>query len=415
LLKVIANFNSDKDPLLARYQRGTEQALEQADFLNNPDITVMQALIIYLSVLQHTSQMKSAWLLAGVLVRLAVSMKLHQDGTHFPGISTFETEFQRRIWWQICFIDSRSEELQVSQFKLSEDMFDTEIPGNVNDVNLDPGISQRIFITDRWTDMTIFLIRCEVWKLSRQLQSVSTTIEKKLELFQQSQATIEDTYLNHININKPLHNFVAASARLFLAKVDLILHSKQHSVRGQPPHILQSHDVFLSSLSIIEYTYALQSDPSWNGWTWQIQGGQPPWHALHVVLNQLRTKNWEAIYPRAWESAKRSLEGASEAARRDPHYQQLSVLASVVQKRAGKHHHQPSGSLCADDNLASTEASNLTTPPTSVDLMAPQGPFLSITDESDHNDFGDALVLEMDWQVWDEIAGDLELWDMGSI
>ena len=89
------NFDTDKDQLVARYRLGTEQALEQADFLNNPDIIILQALAIYLGVLQHTGETRSAWFLAGVLVRIAVSMKLHRDGSNVANITPFEIEMRR--------------------------------------------------------------------------------------------------------------------------------------------------------------------------------------------------------------------------------------------------------------------------------------------------------------------------------
>jgi len=431
------NFNTDKDQLVARYRLGSEQALEQADFLNNPDIIVLQALTIYLGVLQHTGETRSAWFLAGVLVRVAVSIKLHRDSSHFANITPFEIEMRRRLWWQICFIDSQSEDVQVSEYKLSEGMFDTEIPANTDDANLDPGMSNRPVVAERWTDMTVFLIRCEVWKLSRRLQSVTAAnyalpsdIDEKLELFQQSQARIEDTYLKHLSPNQPLHSFVATIARLFLTKVDLILHTKQHSAGAtepQPADTSQSDKVFMSSLSIIEYTYALQNEPGWSGWSWQIQGRQPPWHALRVVLGQLCTRHWEPICERAWSSAKGSFDSLPEAARRDPRHQQLLVLASAVQRnRADELHHQTSV-VSADAHVDLTSGATLTlsAPLAEVDISGtvstwtPQEPLLVMADDSNNNVFSDVPDLEMDWLVWDETAMELEpsleFWDMGGL
>jgi hypothetical protein len=431
------NFNTDKDQLVARYRLGTEQALEQADFLNNPDIVILQALTIYLGVLQHTGEARSAWILAGVLVRIAVSMKLHRDGSHFANIMPFEIEMRRRLWWQICLIDSRSEDVQVSEYKLSEGMFDTEIPVNADDANLDSGMSKPPVIAERWTDMTVFLIRCEVWKLSRRLQPVTAAsyalppgIDERLELFQQSQAKIEDTYLKHLNPNQPLHSFMATIARLFFTKVDLILHTKQHSARAtdpQPADASQSDKVFMSSLSIIEYTYALQNEPGWSGWSWQIQGRQPPWHALRVVLDQLCTRRWGPTCERAWSSAKRSFDSLSEAARRDSRYQQLLVLASAVERNlVDEHHYQTSGaSTNTHVDLAPATALTLSAPLVQVGISGtvstwtPEEPSLVMADDSNNNAFGDVLNLEMDWQVWDEIAGglepSLEFWDMGGL
>lgn len=431
------NFNTDKNQLVARYRSGTEQALEQADFLNNPDIIVLQALTIYLGVLQHTGETRSAWFLAGVLVRVTVFMKFHRDGSHFTNITPFEIEMRRRLWWQICFIDSRSDDVQVSEYKLSEGMFDTEIPANMDDANLGPAISRPPVVAEKWTDMTVFLIRCEVWKLSRRLQSVTAAsyalpplIDERLELFQQSQARIEDTYLKHLNPNQPLHSFVATIARLFLTKVDLILHTKQHSARAtepQPADTSQSDKVFMSSLSIIEYTYALQNEHGWSGWSWQIQSRQPPWHALRVVLDQLCTRRWGPICERAWSSAKKSFDSLPEPVRGDPRYQQLLVLTSAVQRnRANELHHQTSGvSTNARVDLTSATALTLSDPLAQIGISGavstwtPQEPFLVMPDESNTNTFGDILSPEMDWQVWDEIAGELEpsleFWDMGGL
>lgn len=431
------NFNTDKTQLIARYRRGTEQALEQADFLNHPDMVVLQALTIYLSVLQHTGDTRSAWLLAGVLVRLTASMKLHRDGSHFADTTPFEVEMRRRLWWQICFIDSRSEDVQVSQFKISEGMYDTEIPANTDDANLDPEMSRPPIVAERWTDMTPFLIHCEIWKLSRRLQFITAPnyallpdIDERLEIFQQSQARIEETYLKHLNPNQPLHSFVATSARLFLIKVDLILYTKKHSasaIERQPANTSQSDKVFMSSLSIIEYTYALQNEPGWSGWTWQIQGRQPPWHALRVVLGHLCTHQWGLVCERAWSSVKNSFDNIPEAARSGIRYQQLLMLVSAVQKiRADELHHETTRrSTHTHADLTSTTASNPSAPLAQVGMSgttstwSPQEPVLSMTDESNNNVLNNDLNLEMDWQAWDEIAWELEpsleFWDMGGL
>lgn len=430
------NFNTDKDQLVARYRLGTEQALEQADFLNKPDLVALQAFTIYLNVLQHTGETKSAWYLAGVLVRVTVSMKVHRDGSQFSTISPFEREMRRRLWWQVCLIDSQSEDVQVSKYKISEGMFDTAIPTHTDDANLDPGMSITPVAEDRWTDTTVFLIRCELWKLSHRLQSVTASsyalhhdIDKSLELFQQSQTWIEETYLKHLSPNEPLHSFVATTARFFLTKVDLILHTKQHSVRlpeSRPVDASQKDKMFTSSLSIIEYTYALQNEPAWSGWSWQIQGRQPPLHALRIVLGELFSRIWEPICERAWSLAKRSFDSLPERARRDPRYQQLVLMASAVQnKRENELHRQKSDALANGNvHLVPATALNLSAPLAQVDISEtastwkPRELFSTMEDHS-NNTFSEVPSMEMDWQAWDEIARELEpsleFWDMGGL
>ena len=404
--------------------------------MNNPDTTVLQALAIYLGILQYTGEARFAWSLTGVLVRLAVAMKLQRDGSNLANISPFETEMRRRLWWQICLIDSRAEDLQVSAYKIGEEVFDTQMPANTDDVNLNPGMPASPIVVESWTGMTVFLIRCEIWKLSRRLQSVTVVTsvlpdtEKRLELFQQCQATIENTYLKHLDPNQPIHAFVAAMTRLFLTKVSLILHIKQQSTRATQPHrddSSQSDKLFMSSLLTIEYTYTLQNEPSWSNWTWQIQGRQPPWHALHVVLVQLCTRSWDSICDRAWSSATGTLNSLSGAVRRDPQYQQLSILISAVQKkRADEFRHQISaastntvGALAPPMTLTSSAPRTQIDTSGTLSTWTPQDPFLGTVDDTDENALGDDLDLDMEWRAWDEIAGDIQLsfdpWDMGGL
>ena len=340
------------------------------------------------------------------------------------------------MWWQICLIDSRSEDLQVSAYKIGEEMFDTQMPANTDDANLNPGMPASPIVVENWTGMTVFLIRCEVWKFSRHLQSVTvvTSIlpdtEKRLELFQECQATIENTYLKHLDPNQAIHVFVATMTRLFLTKVSLILDIKHQSATAtQPPgdDSSQSDKLFMSSLLIIEYTYTLQNEPSWSNWRWQLQGRQPPWHALHVVLAQLCTRSWDSICDRAWSSATGTLNSLSGAVHRDPQYQQLSILISAVQKkRADELRHQTSA---ASTNTAGALPSPMTltssAPRTQIDTSGtlstwmPQDPFLGMVDDTNDNALGNDLDIDMEWRAWDEIAGDIQpsfdSWDMGGL
>lgn len=431
------NFSTGKEQLVIRYRLGTERALEQADLLNDPDIIAFQALTIYLGVLQHTGETRTAWVLAGVLIRLTVSMKFHRDGSHFADLTSFEIEMRRRIWWQICFTDSRSEDVQGFEYKLSEGMFDTEIPANTDDIDLVPGNSMPPIAVERWTDMTVFLIHCDIWKLSRRLQSIKVAldtsppdVEERFELLHQIRSRIENTYLVHLDPIESLHSFVATSTRLFLTKVDLILYTKQQSGRVTelwPADNSQRDRLFTSSLSIIEYTYSLQNESSWSGWSWQIQGKQPPWHALRVVLGQLCTCRWGSNCERPWFLAKRSLDSLPEAARTDPRHQQLLVLVSAVQRnRADELHQKTSGaSTNADADLTYAAAPTLSAPfaqngiGETSSTWTSHEPLLFMAEDSSHGAFSDDLGLEMDWEAWDEIAEGIqpsfEFWDMTGL
>ena len=380
-LKVKANFHADKNQLIARYRLGTEQALGQADFLNSLDINLIQALAIYLSVLQHTGEMKTAWILTGVLVRAAVSMKIHLDGTKFGTISLFDVQMRRRLWWQICLIDSKSEGSQLSAFKLSESMFDTEKPASTDDKHLDPNMSEPALHARCWTGMSVFLLRCEIWSLSRQLQSAAD-VNHKRELFKGEERRIEAAYLGNLDTTQPIQAFISTSVRLFLTKIKLMLLPRlRHSNSLQANEPVHAHEEYTFCLAVIDYTYALQNEPGWSGWRWQIQGRQPPWNALRVVIGHLSISPWEPRYDQALASVRRFLDSSTEPSRVDPRYNDLRAQLSVVESIACQHHEGSSGSINMDGGGTWTEDWKLT-----------------------------SGRVEMDWQAWNDIAGDLELW-----
>jgi Fungal specific transcription factor domain len=406
---VKTNFGVEKDGLITRYRLGTEQALEQADFLNHPDMTLLQALTIYLSVLQYTGETKVAWALIGVLIRVALAMKLHIDGSKLAQITVFDTEMRRRLWWQICFIDSRSEVSQVFAFKISQDMFDTEMPTNTNDADLHSSMSRPPPPSEGWTDMSAFLLRCEIWRLSRQLQSI-TDINRKREALERSEVKIVEKYLTQVDPNQPIQSFIETSVRLFLTKLELMLSPKPNYGNMLRHTESPPSGICTSCLAVIDYAYVLQNEPGWVGWRWQIQGRQPPWNALGLVLGHLSTGPWQPLYDRALASARCFLEKLPEAARTNPRYQQLLVLLSAAQKWANEHHPQNSTQSAdvlvellppMDMNIVTSFAQTSINENTSTTL--PQESFFDMPDYSG---------AEMDWQAWNEIAGDLEIWDI---
>lgn len=426
-MKVHTNFNTNKDQLYAQYRLAAEYALARIDFLTDPDMITLQALAIYISILQHTGETRSGWVLAGVLTRAAVSMKYHHDGQQLANTSPFEIEMRNRLWWQICFIDSRSEN-GLSEFKLSEGMFDSKTPTHTDDAKLEMEMPTLPVSMTGWTDMTIFLIHCEIWKLSCRLRSVAADgyalhLNKgRLEIFQLFQAKIENAYLQQLNPSQPLHCFVAIMTRLFLAKVELIL-NKQHPSNVEKSQIfidLQSDRFFMLSLSIVENTFALQNEISWRGWRWQIQGQQPPWHAIRVVLSRLCVHSQDPIYERAWSSAHMFLNNIPPASQGDARYQQLLVLASSVQRN--QHHHETSSASTA--NAESTTSLPFSTTHTqevvgeATSNWASQKPVLDAVNEANQA-LSDNLSLEMDWQRWSDEAnegeGYLGLWEMNNL
>lgn len=100
-------FGESQQVLLKKYRFALEQALARANCLDSEEIVVLQAFVIYLIVLRRNDDGRMIWTLTGLVVRIAQTLGIHRDGSHFD-ISPFEIEMRRRLWWQVCILDARA-------------------------------------------------------------------------------------------------------------------------------------------------------------------------------------------------------------------------------------------------------------------------------------------------------------------
>lgn len=136
---------------------------------------------------------------------------LHKDGTAY-GFGPVETHVRRLIWYQICFLDIRTCEAQGPRPYIRADEFDTQLPLNVDDDELedpDPPTAP----ASRWTDMTLSLIRMEgnemfrvVWVDRPRLEKRKISLTAVLGKIENFRKTIKDKYLCFIDDNIPVQH-----------------------------------------------------------------------------------------------------------------------------------------------------------------------------------------------------------------
>lgn len=121
--QVIINFGSSKSDLNLKYRLGLEHALAEADFLNNPDIILVQALTIFSLLVRRHDSPRFVWMMTGIVIRMAHYLGLQRDGTHFEHLSPFDIEVRRRVWWAVCNLDLRACEDQGTDLMITSDSF----------------------------------------------------------------------------------------------------------------------------------------------------------------------------------------------------------------------------------------------------------------------------------------------------
>jgi len=94
-------LQQDKDIAIQRYRFATEQALARAAFLETQEVMVLQAFTLFLVSARRHDDSRFVWTMTGLATRIANALGVHRDGAQF-GLSPFETEMRRRLWWQVC-------------------------------------------------------------------------------------------------------------------------------------------------------------------------------------------------------------------------------------------------------------------------------------------------------------------------
>ncbi|KAK4122144.1 hypothetical protein N657DRAFT_492261 [Parathielavia appendiculata] len=152
-----ALLSFSREEALQKYSLAVRLSLLQLNFLRCHDLTVLRALVIYLISLQGRYNRHAAWILNGIVIRIAQKMGLHRDGEAL-GLSPFECEMRRRLWWQIIMVDARYAILSGLSPSLLPTNSNTKAPKNVNDADIFPNATEPIVEREGPTEMIFCLL-----------------------------------------------------------------------------------------------------------------------------------------------------------------------------------------------------------------------------------------------------------------
>jgi hypothetical protein len=84
-------------------------------------------------------------------------------------MTPFQVEMRRRLWWQIYILDIRTAEDHGVDPRILDSWFDTRLPSNLNDANLDFEMQEPPPTTQGRTEMLFTLLRLEISNFSRRV------------------------------------------------------------------------------------------------------------------------------------------------------------------------------------------------------------------------------------------------------
>jgi len=306
-------LGEEKDELIQRYRFGVEQALARANFLSSDELIVLSAFVIFLICLRRNDDARVIWTLTGLVVRMAQTLGIHRDGTHF-NLSPFDTELRRRLWWQVCILDARASEDHGCDPTITEHSFDAQMPLNVNDADLDPLMKEFPASRVGCTEMTFGLIRFEVTSTLRRLQYTppgpnkckgvfcAATMQKKEQWITECHQRLEERYLQRTDLSVPLFWVIATVSRLIMSKMWLLIYHPFQRLDGGATLPQETKDkLFLTSLENIEYSILLETEARTRKWGWLFRT-YVQWHAIAFLLTELCTRTKGDLVDRAWRA-----------------------------------------------------------------------------------------------------------------
>jgi hypothetical protein len=222
-------LGDSRTTLLPHYVAATKAALSRARFMSSTSLVVLQALLLHICSIRDAAEPRAVWILNGIAIRLAEGMGMGLDGA-LLGLSPFESEIRRRLWWQIGLFDSRAAELcgqiKFRDFKVNERT--PRMPTNVNDRDLYPGMTTAAIASNRPTEMIWCMFRSElIYFAASNISRISTQSKtpfhpeyaamddlKIKDVFaKELQDLFETKYLRFCDPSQPLQLMTLVSAR----------------------------------------------------------------------------------------------------------------------------------------------------------------------------------------------------------
>ncbi|KAH8205543.1 hypothetical protein TruAng_000249 [Truncatella angustata] len=305
-------FNEEKHELLQRYYMACQQALINGGFMRSPDLTLLQAFLLYLMGIRHYMDPRTLFCLTGIAVRLAYRLGIHRDGAGFS-LAPFEVEERRRLWWTLVSFDRRIGEMTGSTITAISNGGDCKLPLNINDADLHLHAKETPNAHIGATEMVFSLTRLEFAKapgsdkmksvLSETAPQVPNVADHRMVSYIERLVThLEDIYLKHCDPKIPLHYFALLMTRASICKLRVISgFYKIATTAPQPLNPSDNEQLFIESIKMIEYDTMIQSNPGLKGFKWYTLM-HFPFPAYVALVKDLRTRTSGELCERAWNA-----------------------------------------------------------------------------------------------------------------
>lgn len=233
-------------------------------------------------------------------------MGLHRESS-LKGLSPFEAELRRRVWWQVVILDGRTAQLTGASMSPDMQLYgDTRQPLNLNDADLVPSVSTLPLPPPAAAEMVFCSVRIElgVWMIQQKcmLNSEISGVGKGkfLKAIDDLERHIDEKYLRNFDLDLPLNLLTSYLARSALCQMRLsVYHPLHRPERDLDLNAEQLGMLLENSLEVIRYDIISHSSPSLQCYMWHIANFFP-FETFVLLISSLNDRAADQIIDTAW-------------------------------------------------------------------------------------------------------------------
>jgi len=280
--------------LRQQYHFAARQALVNAGFLKTTEMSVLQALVLFLMPCRHSYDPHTFWILTGVAVRIAQRMGIHHDGSKL-GLSPFEVQMRRRLFYQLLPLDATASQTSGVGMTMPPSSWDTEPALNINDDQIWPGMieapEEQRGATEMMFCLSRFCIGMFISKAGKRGNGELKDHDEADRVIGEAESEVEEKYIRYCDVINPLHFLTIGLARSGITamrlRVRLPRAKNQIVTDAERKEMVQLAQKILDTDSAAHAHESLMKKFGWHVGVFFLWG---TWDSLVFLLTTLWTK-----------------------------------------------------------------------------------------------------------------------------
>ncbi|EPS36992.1 hypothetical protein H072_9451 [Dactylellina haptotyla CBS 200.50] len=281
---------NNRRALLKSYLRATERAISEANFLQCPNMTLLQAFVIYLFGHRTCNSTAISWTLLAIAIRVAMALRLGQEDPQ--DFSPFQLQMRRRLWCCIAIQDIyysldrgtppmvRWEDIGPSPLALKDDEFSPSFVPTSSPASYGH------------SEVTFFIMAIEATKCNKRMMGIPCKTEsgwlKRQEAAQEFKQYMERICADIGEDAPPLAKFTKYASVSIAVGMQMVLRRPPYKLGLGDFQPVDDVDILEIATKLLQGEVQIKS-PEFAPWKWK---SWPPWHALAVVLAELCSRPW---------------------------------------------------------------------------------------------------------------------------